>query len=114
MSPSPATPGQPDAPASTGDATGVERQRAKLDRLGDLALELTEILVARAREAAGEADLERSALAVSRVSRVVRVTCALHTRLAQTQQAIEKEQRSLDNGGTYRDATGHTDQVVAR
>jgi len=110
----PSTPDQPDTPTPTADPLGVERQRAKLDRLGDLALEFVEILMVRARKATDDADLQPIALAVARVSRVVRLTCALHVKLAQTAQAIEKEQRALDSNQRWRNTCDRSAAVSAR
>ncbi len=66
---------------ASGDRAHLDRQLAKLDRLGDLGLELAEALVAQAKGAGPQVVEGDAALAYDRVARAVRMAVMLQSRL---------------------------------
>jgi hypothetical protein len=92
----------------------LERQLDKLDRLSDLGLEIAEGLADQAKGRGpkvveGDIALTDLALAYSRVSRAVRLTVMLHSKLMQEHKALKAE--AADLAARYEPAYVHKMRV---
>ncbi len=86
----------PNTPETDGSAGGevlarawIERQLAMLDRLAEAGLEAALAIERQAKEAGPDVDLNRISMAYDRVSRAVRMTIALQSKLVEDVKARE-------------------------